>query len=608
MSKTKKSPAAPPARGPAAKPATPPVQVAKDGTRELVESLVIAFILAFLFRTFEAEAFQIPTGSMGPTLMGRHKDVVCPRCGYEYQTASSMELDDDTGRYIPENEVVSTTCPVCRFTADVGPADPSGRSPSYKGDRIWVSKAPYETGEPQRWDVAVFKFPRRAEINYIKRLVGLPNESIEIALGEILAGDGGQGQIAAKPPEKILAMMQPVDDSDHVVDKLGQLGWPQRWQPDSSGDDQWSSDDRGRSFGVDGSRASTATGAGAAGTDQANASPAEAPGAWLRYHHYVPSYEDWQRFDQGIRVAQPPRPQLISDFCSFNTATVIGYAGQRRRDPSPPGGALGLHWVGDLILEAELDVDSDEGQIVFELVEGGERFQCLWDIASGQARLTHVGEPAWQVEVATGIQGRGRHVWRFANVDEQLLLWVDDELLEAASYVSLSLPAPRPTPRDLSPAGIASRGARARARHLRLSRDVYYIAFGGPDANPFAGPVTDLLEFRHDRRLQGEVLRTEVAELLANPDRWSVYEAENRDRLWFELEADQFLALGDNSPNSSDSRFWGREFWVDRELLIGKALFVYWPHAWETWPHLAVPGTDVRVPFYPNFSRMRRIR
>ena len=45
--------------------------------RELVESLVVALFLAFLFKTFEAEAFVIPTGSMAPTLMGRHKDVEC---------------------------------------------------------------------------------------------------------------------------------------------------------------------------------------------------------------------------------------------------------------------------------------------------------------------------------------------------------------------------------------------------------------------------------------------------------------------------------------------------------------------------------------------------
>ncbi|MDP7266743.1 MAG: S26 family signal peptidase, partial [Pirellulales bacterium] len=53
--------------------------------RETVESVVIAFALAFLFRTFEAEAFVIPTGSMAPTLQGRHQDVDCPMCGNAYR-------------------------------------------------------------------------------------------------------------------------------------------------------------------------------------------------------------------------------------------------------------------------------------------------------------------------------------------------------------------------------------------------------------------------------------------------------------------------------------------------------------------------------------------
>src|SRR6476659_5463063 len=51
-----------------------------DSMRETVESIAVAFILAFLFRTFVAEAFVIPTGSMATTLMGRHKDVQCPNC------------------------------------------------------------------------------------------------------------------------------------------------------------------------------------------------------------------------------------------------------------------------------------------------------------------------------------------------------------------------------------------------------------------------------------------------------------------------------------------------------------------------------------------------
>src|SRR5207247_1390423 len=75
----------------AAKPPRPQI----DSMRETIESIAVAFILAFLFRTFVAEAFVIPTGSMATTLMGRHKDMECPNCHYQFQTTASAECDDD---------------------------------------------------------------------------------------------------------------------------------------------------------------------------------------------------------------------------------------------------------------------------------------------------------------------------------------------------------------------------------------------------------------------------------------------------------------------------------------------------------------------------------
>ena len=61
--------------------------------RETVESIVVAFVLALLFLSFEAEAFVIPTGSMAPTLMGRHRDLVCETCGDDYRVGCSKELN-----------------------------------------------------------------------------------------------------------------------------------------------------------------------------------------------------------------------------------------------------------------------------------------------------------------------------------------------------------------------------------------------------------------------------------------------------------------------------------------------------------------------------------
>ena len=68
---------------------------------------------------------------------------------------------------------------MCRFPMSVDPETTRGTpAESYNGDRIIVGKFAYEFSDPERWDVIVFKFPGNANMNYIKRLVGLPNERI----------------------------------------------------------------------------------------------------------------------------------------------------------------------------------------------------------------------------------------------------------------------------------------------------------------------------------------------------------------------------------------------------------------------------------------------
>ncbi len=47
------------------------------------------------------------------------------------------------------------------------------------GDRVVTSRVSYITGDPKRGDIVVFPFPDDEELDYIKRIIGLPGETIE---------------------------------------------------------------------------------------------------------------------------------------------------------------------------------------------------------------------------------------------------------------------------------------------------------------------------------------------------------------------------------------------------------------------------------------------
>jgi len=660
--------------------------------REIVESVVIAFVLAFLFRTFEAEAFVIPTGSMAPTLMGRHKDVTCPECGQRFQVSASAEIDSTTGR-LTGRKVTGGTCPMCRHTMDLGPGNPQGEIyPSYKGDRILVSKFAYDLSDPERWDVAVFKFPGEAKTNFIKRIVGRPNETICISHGDLfvkpveaedfirfgtpsypsddLVIDLDDFEIAQKPPAKIRAMLQPVYDNDHTERRLIEAGWPVRWAPvpgplQSVGHSHaapngqtpgWQTSAEDGSFHTDGS------------TDG---------DVWIAYRHFVPSYEDWEALDEtgSLPPGSDPKPQLITDFCAYNTDTLYV------DDPAPRSDDLGLNWVGDLAVECTVEVQSRSGEALFELVDGGEVFCCRIDVATGKAALSIKGRPEFHPTATTRVRGPGRYRIMFANIDNQLLLWVNDRVVPfdaKTTYPLLGNARPRSADRQ-RPVRIGSGGAALRLSHLKIYRDVYYIA----QRTGSSGPITDFVHFPRPLQTEEEVAevlsdvrewaffrsahqiifplgdeefllvthvyrqygdsflwtrddfahyisrelvsgapiadlihsdyelltREDVARIISDPQEWQFFRAARQ--VAFPLAEDQFLVLGDNSAESRDSRLWSGDldsgelmpYYVRRDLLMGKALFIYWPHSLDK-----IPTTDIPVRFFPNFWRMRFVR
>ncbi len=599
-------------RGSEPVPAKTVITAAPQGqaTRETVESIVVAVVLAFLFRAFVAEAFVIPTGSMAPTLMGQHKDVVCDECGFQFRAGASIEIEEEADEQarlefrhlMPQSSVVATTCPLCRHRMVLDLKDDADHS-TFSGDRILVSKYIYDFTDPKRWDVIVFKYPFNAKQNFIKRLVGLPGEQLTIQRGDIFVLQPGESDyhVARKPDKKLLTMLQLVDDTKFRSPTLIKAGWPARWQPwradgsDASG--QCEVSDQRHSYHL-------------TSDDDSD--------VWIRYHHIVPSKEDWDliRTDQAPDNLSDRMGQPITDFYAYNAFTSIERFliddGTYRPDRQPEEyttptfgspilrhfGTLGLHWVGDLAVETELEVESDKGQLNLLLVKGGIQFVCRIDLATGKATLTiDDGEiplvsddgsrRAKKSVGSTSIRGKGKYQLRFSNVDAELRLWVDGKRIAFDGPTTYEFRADlRPVwdPQelgDLAPLGVGARGADINVTRLRVLRDIYYVATrGGMRAHEY------LLPYGEQR----------ILETLQDPASWATTPLfASRDELHERLGSDQLYPMGDNSPQSSDARMWPEHFF-SRRLLIGKALLIYWPHPWYR-----------PVPYMPNFKRMRLI-
>ncbi len=640
--------------------------------RETVEAFVVAFILALLFRAFLAEAFVIPTGSMAPTLMGAHKDLFCDRCGQQFQVGASRERSGTSTDLV----VVGGICPNCRHVNSLDLKE-NGEDATFNGDRILVSKFKYMLSTPDRWDVIVFKYPGNPKQNYIKRLVGLPSETLTLSHGDVYAATTGSTEkstILRKPDSTRAAMSHLVYTTDHQSESLIKADYPSRWQPWTAGadappSDSWTIDRAENKF---------------VATLKAGPDSGESDGEkWLRYFHRFPTDEQWAMADEGRSLAEvdPFESRAITDFYAYDSYIHVpaGYIYEERPSTTGGGGLQrslnggfssgefkssyqsgggpeqfrgvaiwggqdqggqeigrdGTHWVGDLIVEADLETNTDATEATIELVEAGVKYQCRINLADGIATMSITDAIAGETKPftgaklspkgSTGIKAGSRHTIRFSNCDDELVLLVNGDAVsfdspttfDARQYRDRSEDYPRWTaddPLDAAPAGLAIQGGGATIRRLELRRDKYYIA----TKNASFGGINDYDSSELFRLAGGSISMGEIQSVFTMPQRWEDFVGwDSRREVTFKLEEDQFFPMGDNSPESLDARCWAgtkgqypmprgvnEDAWkwsddsyVPRDLLVGKALVVFWPHSWSS-----------PVPFTPNFKRMKLIR
>lgn len=98
------------------------------------------------------------------------------------------------------------------------------------GDRVFGNRLAYRFGEPERGDIVIFKYPDNEEELYIKRVIGLPGDKVEIRDGLVYLND------SAKPLEEPYLKETPVGDyGPYQVPEDGyfMLGDNRNWSKDS---------------------------------------------------------------------------------------------------------------------------------------------------------------------------------------------------------------------------------------------------------------------------------------------------------------------------------------------------------------------------------------
>lgn len=518
-----------------------------------IASFVDLFVWLLVLKSFFLPLFIIPTGSMAETLAGAHATHTCPNCGCEY----AVNFRTSAGPHVVQ-------CPNCRYQQEARrPDNPDGvRLNEKAGDRIVVHGWPYDIGGrfgPRRWDVVVFKNPNEPDINYIKRLIGLPGETIELIDGDIFV----KGQhddalhLARKTPQAQRSLWFPYYDHDYppresTQDWVGrQENKRSRWPAYHP---RW-----------------------VARSDQSG---------WEKVDTRTPRFNGTELPHSQIQFVtrddDDTRPGRIFD--------VYGYNAYERDLRGPV-----YNDVTDVRLSTDVEIEDGDGYVELSISKYDDFFYARLH-ADGRLTLEHARSPAGQREL-WGQQHMGLPArpiqFALGHADYRVAVEIDGRTALESSPARYSImpklarqrsPLVR-RPGQIPPAPrirIAAQRVQAAFAHLLIERDVYYVSANLRDRGVIPGG-------RPGTATQGHPIT---------------------------LKDDAYFVCGDNSPASHDSRAWSEQELgphlraaytdgkydigtVPADQMIGRAFFVYWPG------FLPLGNTGLNI--LPDLGRLRWI-
>lgn len=565
--------------------------------KETIISIVIAFTMAFVFRGFVIEAFVIPTGSMAPTLMGAHMQFRGTSTGVEWPVGASQPIRGGDGTAYADPHVgISVQDPIS------GQVLPAENRRLFAGDRILVLKYLYAIQEPKRFDVIVFKNPTDPQQNYIKRLIGLPGEQIALADGDVFVRTE---QNAALPTG---------DTPEDRAALWAQSGWKIARKDIITQRTVWQ-----RVYDSEFAPLPETGGGDIVGPWQ----PMQAAGWKIepRTYRYSNPGETQLVFNQTLRrtgaEAEPRARQLswrINDTYPYNEASgwqqVFNVSDVRVRCGYKPEGSA--RSIGMLL--------STRGHEFRAIIgAGGDKAEIAWRKPVGGAGVKGDWETLTTAPITPLVAGQEYNI-EFWHVDQSVQIWLDGKKLAQAEYdwspaQRMEFVTGRPLAKVLANQSIT--GINALTNPDLYSPCDVRLVFGASNDSSGAGGFT-LHRVGLDRDLFYQPASKNggrgAAALATNPFHPLL------------LGPDQFFACGDNSPASLDGRLWDNvDPWVEeqypstapggsrtgvvpRDLLLGRAFFVYWPSLTKNaGSRSSGTGSGAAPVPMPDFGRMRMI-